>query len=220
MKRELRITEDGSHTLYVPELDEHYHSIHGALQESSHIFLKNGFFKMNNNPLRILEVGFGTGLNALLTACAALDSGVITEYVGVEAYPVPTEMMLQMGYPSVMNDLNARPYFSKITNASWGNKAEIHSRFSLTKINDTIQNYQNRAPFNLIYFDAFGPKVQGDMWHKDVIQKMYDVLEPKGKLVTYCAMGQFKRDLREVGFEVSCFDGPPGKREMVSAQKK
>ena len=220
MKRELRITEDGSHTLYVPELDEHYHSIHGALQESSHIFLKNGFFKMNNNPLRILEVGFGTGLNALLTACAALDSGVITEYVGVEAYPVPTEMMLQMGYPSVMNDLNARPYFSKITNASWGNKAEIHSRFSLTKINDTIQNYQNRAPFNLIYFDAFGPKVQGDMWHKDVIQKMYDVLEPKGKIVTYCAMGQFKRDLREVGFEVSCFDGPPGKREMVSAQKK
>ena len=201
MKRELRITEDGSHTLYVPELDEHYHSIHGALQESSHIFLKNGFFKMNNNPLRILEVGFGTGLNALLTACAALDSGVITEYVGVEAYPVPTEMMLQMGYPSVMNDLNARPYFSKITNASWGNKAEIHSRFSLTKINDTIQNYQNRAPFNLIYFDAFGPKVQGDMWHKDVIQKMYDVLEPKGKLVTYCAMGQFKRDLREVGLK-------------------
>ena len=220
MKRELRITKDGSHTLYVPELDEHYHSIHGALQESSHIFLKNGFFKMNNNPLRILEVGFGTGLNALLTACAALDSGVITEYVGVEAYPVPTEMMLQMGYPSVMNDLNAGPYFSTITNAIWGNKAEIHSRFSLTKINDTIQNYQNKAPFNLIYFDAFGPKVQGDMWHKDVIQKMYDVLEPKGKIVTYCAMGQFKRDLREVGFDVSCLDGPPGKREMVSAQKK
>ncbi|MEJ6506348.1 MAG: tRNA (5-methylaminomethyl-2-thiouridine)(34)-methyltransferase MnmD [Crocinitomicaceae bacterium] len=220
MKRELRITEDGSHTLYVPELDEHYHSIHGALQESNHVFLKNGFFKMNNNPLRILEVGFGTGLNALITACAAFDSGVITQYVGVEAYPVPAEMMLQMGYPSVMNDLNAGPYFSKITNAIWGNKADIHSRFSLTKINDTVQNYQNKAPFNLIYFDAFGPKVQGDMWHKDVIQKMYDVLEPKGKIVTYCAMGQFKRDLREVGFEVSCFDGPPGKREMVTAQKE
>ncbi|MEJ6589174.1 MAG: tRNA (5-methylaminomethyl-2-thiouridine)(34)-methyltransferase MnmD [Crocinitomicaceae bacterium] len=219
MKRELRQTEDGSNTIYVPALNEHYHSFHGALQESNHVFLKNGFYKMSQSPLRILEVGFGTGLNSLLTACASFNSNLVTDYVGVEAYPVTSEMMLNMEYPSVINQRNAALYSSKIISAQWGKRNVIHSKFSLTKIDDTIQNYHTEELFNLIYFDAFGPRVQGDMWQKDVIQKMFDFLAPQGTLVTYCAMGQFKRDLRDVGFEVSCFDGPPGKREMVSAQK-
>lgn len=132
MKLQLRKTADGSNTLYVPELDEHYHSFHGAIQEANHIFIKNGLLNQKKKSIRLLEVGFGTGLNALLTACEGQKSDYQIDYVGVEAYPVPAELMQKMDYVSLIDDASAGDYFDKIIHSKWSQKTTIHSGFKLT----------------------------------------------------------------------------------------
>jgi tRNA U34 5-methylaminomethyl-2-thiouridine-forming methyltransferase MnmC len=219
MKLQLRKTADGSNTLYVPELDEHYHSFHGAIQEANHIFIKNGLLNQKKKSIRLLEVGFGTGLNALLTACEGQKSDYQIDYVGVEAYPVPAELMQKMDYVSLIDDASAGDYFDKIIHSKWSQKTTIHSGFKLTKLEERIKDTLSDKKFDLIYFDAFGPRVQSDMWNIELLEKMFSFLNFNGELVTYCAQGQFKRDLKEVGFEVFSLPGPPGKREMVRARK-
>jgi len=219
MKRELRKTADGSNTLYVPDLDEHYHSFHGALQEAKHVFIQNGLLNQKKTSLRVLEVGFGTGLNALLTACAAFRLGYTIDYVGIEAYPVPTELMEKMDYACLLEDNNAALFYEQIIHSKWSTTNSIHAKFQLTKLEERIEDTLIGKKFDLIYFDAFGPRIQNEIWNVSILKKMYSFLNFDGELVTYCAKGQFKRDLKSCGFEVFSLNGPPGKREMVRSRK-
>ena len=220
MTLELKKTADGSFTLYVPDLDEQYHSYHGALQEAKHVFIENGVLSLKSKKIRILEVGFGTGLNALLTACESVVLESEIEYVGVEAYPVPIELLQKMDYASLIDHKNAFKFYNHMIQDVWGEEQLIHQSFKLTKVKQKIENYECQETFDIIYFDAFGPRVQEEMLTVAIMEKMYNSLKVNGFLVTYCANGQFKRDLKKVGFQVFNLPGPPGKREMVRAVKK
>jgi tRNA U34 5-methylaminomethyl-2-thiouridine-forming methyltransferase MnmC len=219
LELELKKTADGSFTLYVPGLDEHYHSYHGALQEAKHVFIENGVLSLKSKKIRILEVGFGTGLNALLTACESVVLEREIEYVGVEAYPVPIELLQKMDYASLIDHKNAFKFYNHMIQDVWGKEQLIHDSFKLTKVKQKIENYECDETFDIIYFDAFGPRVQEEMWTIAIMEKMHNSLNVNGFLVTYCAKGQFKRDLKTVGFQVFDLPGPPGKREMVRAVK-
>lgn len=218
MKREIRKTADGSTTIYIPEMDENYHSHHGAIQEAEHVFLKHGLESIEQSNLRVFEMGFGTGLNALLTLKRAKELGKRIEYVGIEAFPVEPELMEGINY---IDGVGAEwaPYFEAMHRGEWELPVEISEWFALTKIHAKIEDYQPKQDaIDLIYFDAFGPRAQGDMWELPVLEKMATMLKPGGILVTYCAQGQFKRHLKSLGFEIERLPGPPGKREMTRAK--
>lgn len=219
--KELFTTADGSKTFYLPELNEYYHSHHGAIQEARHVFLKNGLFeKTAQKKISILEVGFGTGLNAFLTAVEAINRKLEISYTGLEAFPLTPQEAQEMAYTSnpdleLFDDL-----FSEIHATNWGEFAAVNANFTLKKRKETLQQagFENES-FDLVYFDAFGPRVQPEMWTEDLFEKIYSALKPGGILVTYCAKGQVKRDLKAAGFEVENLPGPPGKREMIRAKK-
>lgn len=219
MKREIILTSDGSKSIYLPELDENYHSGHGALQEARHIFIENGLKSVTPNPLRIFEMGFGTGLNTFLSFIEAFNSGRQIEYTGIEAYPVESELIRELNYAQLI-DKSLEKYFNELHNSAWDVPVLIHPNFVLTKIQKKIEDFAvTEAKFDLIYFDAFGPRAQAEMWDISILEKMYAILDRKGVLVTYCAKGQFKRDLKALGFIVESLPGPPGKREMTKAVK-
>ena len=221
MQREVIITADGSRTIFIPEMNEHYHSSHGALQEALHVFIQNGFSLFyERNEVVVFEMGFGTGLNAFLTLLEAHRTGKKVRYKGIEAYPVSLEMALDMEYPAKIGQ-GFDSEFKKIHEVQWNESVVIDPFFELEKIGSRIEDYQYvPGTVDLIYFDAFGPRAQSDMWELPVLEKMADLLKPGGVLVTYCAKGQFKRDLRALGLEVESLPGPPGKREMTRAVKK
>lgn len=222
MKREIRITGDGSPTLYFPELDEHYHSTHGAVQEAKHVFIENGLNSFSNkNELAILEIGFGSGLNALLT-CLEVQSNESKniKYVGIESNPLSDEELKLMNFSEQIKDKNYHSLFGEIQSGKWNELIQISTNFQLLKIESKLQEFDFSAhTFDLIYYDAFGPRAQSEMWEKSIFQPLYDILSPNGMLVTYCAQGQFKRHLKEIGFNVQTRPGPPGKREMTTAKK-
>ena len=220
MKREVRITGDGSSTIYIPEMDENYHSTHGAIQEAKHVFIKYGLefseADTKNDSLRILELGFGTGLNALLTT---IHQSKRVEYVGVEAFPVEKELIDQLNYLTELGEEHHET-FTKMHSVPWGKESDISGEFNLKKVDQKIQDLELESnSFDLIYFDAFGPRVQSEMWDKSVLEKMVNALRVGGCLVSYCAMGQFKRDLKSLGMEIEALPGPPGKREMTRGIK-
>lgn len=220
MKREVRVTGDGSSTIYIPEMDENYHSTHGAIQEAKHVFIKYGLtFWENesaNDSIKILELGFGTGLNALLTAIHQTKK---VDYVGIEAFPVEKELIDQLNYLTELGEEH-RELFNKLHEVDWESKAEISADFTLTKIAQKIQTLELEVnSFDLIYFDAFGPRAQSEMWEKSILEKMVYSLKVGGCLVSYCAMGQFKRDLKSLGMKIEALPGPPGKREMTRGIK-
>ncbi|MNU59386.1 tRNA 5-methylaminomethyl-2-thiouridine biosynthesis bifunctional protein MnmC [compost metagenome] len=220
MKRELVKTADGSTTIYIPEWNEHYHSSHGALQEAQHVFIKHGLNPKSDDYLTIFEMGFGTGLNALLTYFASEKRNQYVHYIGLEAFPPTTEEIEGMNYTSFTNDDEASEIFQKLHQADWNVAREISEHFVLEKIGKKIQDLElGKGTIDLCYYDAFGPRVQPELWSPEIFQKIYDWLSPGGVLVTYCAKGQVKRDLKSVGFEVSSLPGPPGKREMTKAVK-
>lgn len=221
MKRTLIDTADGSKTIYIESMDETYHSIHGAVQEAQHVFIMNGLqaFK-EGDSIRVFELGFGTGLNALLSFEDAEKRKLNLHYIGLEAYPVEEELWKKMDYATKIGGETAVK-FDQLHRASWESESRLTDSFSLTKIEKRIQDYViEKESIDLIYFDAFGPRAQNEMWEMTVLQKMYDLLKPNGILVTYCAQGQFKRDLKSLGFTVECLPGPPGKREMTRAHKE
>lgn len=214
-------TRDGSSTLYHAALNETYHSIHGALTESRHVFVRNGFIPARGsgkNLLRILEVGFGTGLNAALTARAAQENKQPVEYVGLEPYPVAPELLARLDYADVLSP-EETDLFQTIHAAPWETAVGIHETFRIEKKRTGISEVENAGLFGLIYFDAFAPEKQPGLWTPGVLQKCYTLLEAGGLLVTYCAKGQFKRDLKHCGFQVEARPGPPGKREITLARK-
>lgn len=220
MERVVQLTSDGSSTIYIPEMDETYHSSHGAIQEAKHVFLKNGIETLKDlflegSEISVFEMGFGTGLNALLTCKYAEEAGVNIDYTGIEAFPVGADLIESLNYVSEIG-MEFKSDFELMHSGSWNEKLRITSAFQLTKIHEKVQDYLPvENSIDIIYFDAFGPRAQADMWDISILEKMRTMLKPNGVLVTYCAMGQFKRDLKSLGFVVEGRPGPPGKREMT-----
>ncbi|MCE9538244.1 MAG: tRNA (5-methylaminomethyl-2-thiouridine)(34)-methyltransferase MnmD [Bacteroidetes bacterium] len=229
MLRTIIKTADGSHSLFVEGLNEHYHSIHGAIQESKHVFIEAGLKPFISGPtassseekehLSILEIGLGTGLNAILTYIETQRSDIHIHYTAIEAYPVSPDLIDQLNYVELLKVQNLQAVYSSIHACEWGRPFAISDQFTILKINNALQDTVLENNYHLIYFDAFGPGVQPEMWTQEIFAKLYAVVEPGGCLVTYCAKGEVKRTLKRVGFTVESLPGPPGKREMVRASK-
>lgn len=219
MKREIIQTLDGSTTIHLQEWDECYHSKHGAIQEAQHVFIKNGLSLFENQSVCILEIGFGTGLNAFITFLESKKMHQSIDYVGVEGYPVSADEVLSMNYVTELNAENESSIFERMHESDWGEKIVLRDDFYLTKRKQFFDEIDDLEKFDLIYFDAFGYRVQPELWSTAIFKKMYDALKPNGKLVTYAARGVVKRSMVEVGFTVEKLQGPPGKREMFRASK-
>jgi tRNA U34 5-methylaminomethyl-2-thiouridine-forming methyltransferase MnmC len=211
-------TSDGSHTIYIPELNEHYHSIHGAVQESSFIFIKNGFETCNADPLDIFEVGFGTGLNALLTCLKSISGERVVNYTSIEKFPLEEETVRRLNHHIFAGESGSMLYNS-VHNSAWNEWINICRNFNLKKINGDFTQIQLTGKYDLIYFDAFGPDKQPEMWTKEMFDLISSITKINGILVTYSAKGDVKRNLRACGFEVALLPGPPGKRQMIRAVK-
>ena len=220
MKREILITEDGSTTIHLPDWNENYHSKHGAVQEAKHVFIKNGLSLFENKNVSILEIGFGTGLNAFITFLDAKIRNQKIDYVGVEAYPVALDEVLKMNYISALNAENESAIYNKMHESNWEEKIVLDYNFSLTKRKQFFNEIDDENKYDLIYFDAFGYRVQPELWSTEIFQKMYHSLKENSYLVTYAARGVVKRSMIEVGFKVEKLEGPPGKREMFRAYKQ
>ncbi|WP_299057879.1 tRNA (5-methylaminomethyl-2-thiouridine)(34)-methyltransferase MnmD [uncultured Polaribacter sp.] len=217
MKREILITSDGSSTIHLPDWDEQYHSKNGSINETYHVFINCGLKEVTAENVSILEIGFGTGLNCFITY---LEANKNIKYVGVEAYPVTPEEVEKMNFINVLDAENESEAFKKIHQVSWEKEHQISERFSLTKRKQFFEDITDKEAFNLIYFDAFGARVQPQLWTVEIFQKMYNALKENGILVTYSAKGSVRRAMQEVGFVVERLPGPPGKREMLRATKK
>lgn len=231
MKREIIITSDGSSTIHIPEWNEQYHSKNGAIQEAYHVFIKHGleyfcnsdFCSKHNNTfseISILEIGFGTGLNAFITLLESEKRHQKIHYVGVEAYPVSMTEILQLNYTSQLQVANRNLVFNNLHKNSWEERHEITSEFSLTKQQKLFNEIEDSERYHIIFFDAFGARVQPELWTEAIFVKMYQALKFDGILVTYSAKGSVRRAMQSVGFEVERLPGPPGKREMLRATKK
>ncbi len=219
MKREILHTLDGSTTIHLPDWNESYHSKHGAIQEAYHVFIKNGLSLFQGNSISILEIGFGTALNTFITFLESKKSLQTIDYVGVEAYPISADEVLQMNYVSELDAEKEKPIFELIHQSNWEEKNVISSNFTLTKRKQFFDEISDENQFDLIYFDAFGYRVQPELWSTEIFEKMYKALKVNGVLVTYAARGVVKRSMIEVGFTVEKLAGPPGKREMFRATK-
>ncbi|MCG8311494.1 MAG: tRNA (5-methylaminomethyl-2-thiouridine)(34)-methyltransferase MnmD [Cytophagales bacterium] len=221
-KRKFLITADGSHTLFIPELDETYHSVHGAIQESRYVFIDQGldfFVRLKCvKSIKVFEVGFGTGLNALLAALYSNDRQVKVSYQSIEAFPLTEKEIIQLNYPTLIDHKSSGALFQKIHHGLWETWNDISAYFRLSKINKKIQDF-DPGKCDVCFYDAFAPSKQPDMWKKDVLAKICKALTDNGVFITYCAKGQLKRDLKALGFEVESLKGPPGKKEMVRAIK-
>ena len=218
MKNKLVITNDGSHSIFNPEMNETYHSKHGAIVEAEHVFIKNGLLAENKKQFNILEVGFGTGLNALLTAQKAKQKDIAVNYYGIELYPVPEESYRQLNFTDLIGVDSSD--LLNLHECSWEEEHTIHDFFKLTKNKIALEEYTSKTKFDIIYFDAFSPEKQPNLWNAEIFQNMYKLLKEDGFLVTYCAKGVVKRTMKAVGFEIVVLDGPPGKRQMTRANKK
>ena len=221
--RQLLMTEDGSHTLIVPELKETYHSTHGAIRESDHVFIQEGLHHYSTEKqltrIRIFEVGFGTGLNALLTALFAEKQNLIVTYETIEAFPLEEGILMELNYPGQLDSGSANDLFTKMHAAKWNELVHVSNYLKLRKIHAGIQDHQLSDAYDICYFDAFAPSKQPEMWELNVLEKIHDAMKQGGVFVTYCAQGQLKRNLRDIGFDVFTLEGPPGKKEMVRAIK-
>lgn len=218
----IETTADGSHTLFVPDLNEHYHSTHGALQESELVFIENGLHHIPGciKEMNVLEVGFGTGLNALLTVLESKKQRRKINYIAVEPEPVAEDVLEKLNYPSVIGSTEAVGYFKKIHEAGWVYPAFLSDYFIISKIQAQLQDISLRDDqFHLVYFDAFGPDVQPDLWTEQVFAQLFKCLKPEGILVTYSCKGTVKRALKSAGFSIEKLPGPTGKREVLRAMK-
>jgi len=219
LKREIIITSDGSTTIHLPDWNEQYHSKHGAIQEAYHVFLKQGLESVSKSEVSILEIGFGTGLNAFITFLEAQKNSLKIDYVGVEAYPVAREEVQQLNYVSELDADTFSSQFNLMHQIPWEEKAAISDNFSLQKRQQFFHEIADEDQFDLIYFDAFGARVQPDLWTEAIFSIMYKALKEGGILVTYAAKGSVRRAMQAVGFKVERLPGPPGKREMLRARK-
>lgn len=219
MKRKIVTTADGSKTLQIEDWNEQYHSMHGAVQEAMHVFIKNGLALFKNRSLSLLEIGFGTGLNAFITYIESSKRDLLVDYCGVEAFPVSMEEALAMEYDVALNVPHLLKDFKKMHQGEWGVPIYVNDQFKLLKKNQKFQDITDTSCYDLIYFDAFGFRVQPELWSEIIFEKMYNALNPGGVLVTYAAKGSVRRAMISLGFTVEKLEGPPGKREMLRATK-
>lgn len=224
-KRQIIVTNDGSHSLLVPELNEQYHSVHGAKQEAEHVFLKmglDGYFEANpknnlkGNSISVFEVGFGTGLNALLSSNWAKENEVNIEYTSIEKYPVAQNEFSKLNYGDLLGD---KGLYDKITTCNWGEFVAITNQFKVRKVELDLVVDELHKGFDVVFFDAFAPNKQPKLWEVDIFKKIFQAMNSNGILVTYCCQGQARRNMIEAGFSVEKVPGPPGKREMLRARK-
>jgi tRNA U34 5-methylaminomethyl-2-thiouridine-forming methyltransferase MnmC len=220
MDKEFVITEDGSHTIYLPEMDEHYHSTHGAIQESLHIYINQGLFRVIKQEISILEIGFGTGLNAYLTYASSDLKKLNINYFSIEKYPLPEIEYLRLNYPSQIFP-EYSDVFEKIHRAKWDSVVKISPEFSLQKVHTDLLSFEfNCLPqFDLVYYDAFAPGKQPEMWTDEIIQKVASTVKEDGILVTYCAKGSVRRAFSAAGFLMERILGPIGKKEILRGKK-
>lgn len=222
LSHQIITTADGSTTIQIPEWDEQYHSKHGAIQEAKHVFLETGlasldlnFFRKENKPITIIEAGFGTGLNALLTYFWAQQQQIKINYISLEAFPVATDEILNLNYSEQIKDVQATEIFKKIHATPWNEKSETSPDFHLQKMHQKFDqlSFVNKA--NIVFYDAFGPRVQPDLWEMNILKLFRNALQDQGVFVTYCAKGSVRRTLENLNFNVQRMPGPPGKREML-----
>lgn len=222
MLLEIRQTKDGSNTLYVPTLNEHYHSVHGALQESKHVFIKHGLEHVlqSKKDIKLLEVGFGTGLNAILTFPYALSQAAFIQYDTLEKFPLGPEVVDKLHFDKFILNPELHDTFLQMHACPWDEPVSLIPYFTLQKIHEALEEfYPPDSYYDLVYFDAFAPDKQPELWDDAMFAKLYKATRPGGMLVTYCAKGSFKRSLKAAGFEVEALPGPPGKREMTRGVK-
>jgi tRNA U34 5-methylaminomethyl-2-thiouridine-forming methyltransferase MnmC len=214
---DLLLSEDGSSTLLSNNYGVTYHSRHGALQESEHVFIKSGldFIKEDKNEIHIFEMGFGTGLNAYLSLLYALRNNLNIQYTSFELHPLPRDLVKQLNYTELLPE--HANLFQLIHDIDWNKMQKLHPNFSINKVERNILDFSYEETFDVIFYDAFAPETQGKLWEAPIMEKMYQSLKNDGVLVTYCAKGVFKRTLKAIGFEVQSIPGPPGKREMTRA---
>lgn len=220
MEKEFMITEDGSQTLYIPEMDEHYHSIHGALSESLHIYIEQGLLYTAKKELSVLEIGFGTGLNAYLTYCFAQKENLTIDYHSIEKYPLQEEEYSRLDYPKIIFNEHAL-IFNCLHQTQWNRKVQISENFTLNKIHADLLTFQFKdiPQFDLVFYDAFAPVKQPEMWTDDILTKVAASVKENGVLVTYCAKGSVRRALSKAGFVMERIPGPKGKKEILRGKK-
>ncbi|MBK21157.1 MAG: SAM-dependent methyltransferase [Flavobacteriales bacterium] len=217
--RRIITTNDGSHTLFVPALNEQYHSIHGAVKEAEHVFLKMGldeFIHPDRVSVNVFEVGFGTGLNALLSAQWSTFKQKKLAYTSIEKFPVSKREFQQLNYGGIVD---ANDLYTKITDAAWNGFTVISESFKLRKLKLDLLRDVLPNGFDIVFFDAFAPNKQPELWDTSVFEKIYSLMNKNSLMVTYCCQGQAKRNMISAGFEVEKVPGPPGKREMLRARK-
>ena len=221
MKREFLITGDGSVTIRLPEWNEQYHSHHGAITEADHVFIKHGLLsrlkRSPQSPLKILEVGFGTGLNALMTLLEAQRQNVSIHYHGIEAFPIDEQEYGKLNYAEKLGTTNE--LFLSLHQAAWGADQTVDPCMSLFKEKVRLEDLRSDNHYDLIYFDAFGPRVQPEMWTPEVFSRLFEMTQIGGILVTYSAKGSVRRGMQAAGYTVERLEGPPGKREMLRATR-
>lgn len=221
MKRELLKTADGSMTIRLPEINEQYHSKHGAAQEALHVFIKMGFtfVSQKKTNFSIMEIGFGTGLNALLTFYEAQKNKAIINYTAVEAFPVMENEWSALEYENLIECSHSKTIFKQLHQCKWEQLESLSENFSIHKQQIKIEHIHDQDQYDLIYFDAFGARVQPELWTEAIFKIMHTALKDEGVLVTYSAKGSVRRAMQAVGFTVERLEGPPGKREMLRATK-
>jgi tRNA U34 5-methylaminomethyl-2-thiouridine-forming methyltransferase MnmC len=224
MRKVLEITKDGSHTISIPEMNVTYHSVHGALQESQHVFIEAGLnyylSKASKKNLSILEMGFGTGLNTLLTRIEAEKNNLSIYYAAIEAFPLSIALVHSLNYCQLLNRLDLQEAFITQHQSEWDKTIAVTENMLLHKCNQQLQDFEHKATFDIVYFDAFAPTTQPELWTKEVFEKLFSMLSAGGLLVTYCSKGDVRRALLAAGFKVEKIPGPPGKREMLRASKE
>ncbi|KSA14651.1 tRNA (5-methylaminomethyl-2-thiouridine)(34)-methyltransferase MnmD [Maribacter dokdonensis] len=220
MKREIITTADGSTTIQIKDWQEQYHSKHGAIQEAYHVFIHSGLDLFENTTVDILEIGFGTGLNALITLIEFKKRNLKINYTGVEAYPVSKDELGQLNYLEQLKANSLKDEFATMHTSPWEKLVEVTADFSLTKEQKFFKDINKSNAFDLVYFDAFGARVQPELWTVEIFEIMFKAMKSGGYLVTYAAKGSVRRAMLEVGFLVERLPGPPGKREMLRAKKQ
>lgn len=214
------LTADGSSTLFSPRFDQHYHSVHGAIQESMHVFIKAGLEARDwqrEEPVHIFEMGLGTGLNAWLTWIS--ERGYPVHYTALEAYPLSRDQWSRLNFPQQLHAPDGQTRLNALHEADWNKSQLLGEGFALKKVQNRLEDFEPENKYDLVYWDAFAPGAQPELWTEEVFRRIFEWMNPAGIWVSYCAKGVVRRALQAAGLEVERIPGPPGKREMLRARK-